>query len=221
MARAAGSRRRASSFPASGSGAGCSGPPLRGRDTRDGVHPVGAGLHPGSGARRLVRREDNSQRPERPRVRKHEARVGRGPSSETWMESSGCSARPFPLPRASPARWSSPVAPRKASAPAPLARTSCATAGGWILTAGHLLDIVRVQEDSARRYTGCRGNAVEFHCDIAADKRYRKKGARSPTSWPPTATPPCRRSASKRSNACSPDAGPCNRSQTRRVACPA
>ena len=50
---------------------------------------------------------------------------------------------------------------------------------GWILTAGHLLDIVRAQQDSARRYAGYRGNVVEFHRDIAADKRHRKKGART------------------------------------------
>ena len=51
--------------------------------------------------------------------------------------------------------------------------------GGWILTAGHLLDIVRKQQDSARRHAGYRGNVVEFHRDIAADKRYRKKGVRT------------------------------------------
>ena len=51
--------------------------------------------------------------------------------------------------------------------------------GGWILTAGHLLDIVREHQDSARRHAGYRGNVVEFHRDIAADKRYRKKGVRT------------------------------------------
>ena len=51
--------------------------------------------------------------------------------------------------------------------------------GGWILTTGHLLDIVRKQQDSARRHAGYRGNVVEFHRDIAADKRYRKKGVRT------------------------------------------
>ena len=51
--------------------------------------------------------------------------------------------------------------------------------GGWILTAGHLLDIVRKQQDSARRHAGYRGNVVEFHRDVAADKRYRKKGVRT------------------------------------------
>ena len=49
----------------------------------------------------------------------------------------------------------------------------------WILTAGHLLDIVREQQDSARRHAGYRGNVVEFHRDIAADKRYRRKGGRT------------------------------------------
>ena len=52
---------------------------------------------------------------------------------------------------------------------------------GWILTAGHLLDIVRAQQDSARRHAGYRGNVVEFHRDVAADKRYRKRrGAHLP-----------------------------------------
>ena len=50
---------------------------------------------------------------------------------------------------------------------------------GWILTAGHLLDIVRAQQDSARRHAGYQGNVVEFHRDTAADKRYRKKGVRT------------------------------------------
>ena len=50
---------------------------------------------------------------------------------------------------------------------------------GWILTAGHLLDIVRSQQDSARHHAGYQGNVVEFHRDTAADKRYRKKGVRT------------------------------------------
>ena len=50
---------------------------------------------------------------------------------------------------------------------------------GWILTAGHLLDIVRQQQESARRYQGYRGNGVEFQRDLAADKRFRKKGVRT------------------------------------------
>ena len=50
---------------------------------------------------------------------------------------------------------------------------------GWILTAGHLLDIVREHQDSARRHAGYRGNVVEFQRGIAADKRYRKKGVRT------------------------------------------
>ena len=57
---------------------------------------------------------------------------------------------------------------------------------GWILTAGHLLDIVRQHQESARRYQGYRGNVVEFHRDIAADKRFRKKGVR--TFHPPAAS---------------------------------
>ena len=51
--------------------------------------------------------------------------------------------------------------------------------GGWILTAAHLLDIVRQHQESARRHEGYRGNVVEFHRDVAADKRYRRKGVRT------------------------------------------
>ena len=50
---------------------------------------------------------------------------------------------------------------------------------GWILTAGHLLDIVRRHQESARRYQGYRGNVIEFQRDLAADKRFRKKGVRT------------------------------------------
>ena len=50
---------------------------------------------------------------------------------------------------------------------------------GWVLTAGHLLDIVRAQPDSARRHAGYRGNVVELHRDITADKRYRRNGVRT------------------------------------------
>ena len=50
---------------------------------------------------------------------------------------------------------------------------------GWILTAGHLLEIVRQHQESARRYQGYRGNVVEFHRDMAADKRFRKRGVRT------------------------------------------
>ena len=50
---------------------------------------------------------------------------------------------------------------------------------GWILTAGHLLDIISQQQESARRYRDYRGNVVEFHRDIAADKRFRKRGVRT------------------------------------------
>ena len=50
---------------------------------------------------------------------------------------------------------------------------------GWILTAGHLLEIVRRQQESARRHEGYRGNVVEFHRDTAADKRFRKRGVRT------------------------------------------
>ena len=50
---------------------------------------------------------------------------------------------------------------------------------GWILTAGHLLEIVRQHQESARRYHGYRDNVVEFHRDTAADKRFRKRGVRT------------------------------------------
>ena len=52
-------------------------------------------------------------------------------------------------------------------------------AGGWILTAGHLLDIVRQQQESVRRHQGFRSNVVEFQRDTVADKRFRKKGVRT------------------------------------------
>ena len=68
------------------------------------------------------------------------------------------------------------------------AQGACATAigacvvlnrDGWILTAGHLLEIVRRQQESARRHEGYRGNVIEFHRDTASDKRFRKKGVRT------------------------------------------
>ena len=52
-------------------------------------------------------------------------------------------------------------------------------AEGWILTAGHLLDIIREQQESVRRHRGYRSNVVEFQRDMAADKRFRKKGVRT------------------------------------------
>ena len=50
---------------------------------------------------------------------------------------------------------------------------------GCILTAGHLLDIIRRQQESARCYQDFRGNVVEFHRDTTADERFRKKGVRT------------------------------------------
>lgn len=50
---------------------------------------------------------------------------------------------------------------------------------GWILTAGHLLNMIGEQQESARRYRGYRGNVVEFQRDAVADKRFRKKGVRT------------------------------------------
>ncbi|MCY4451983.1 MAG: trypsin-like peptidase domain-containing protein [Immundisolibacterales bacterium] len=47
---------------------------------------------------------------------------------------------------------------------------------GWILTAGHLLELVRAHQESALRHAGYRGNVVEFHRDIAADRRFRRRG---------------------------------------------
>ena len=52
-------------------------------------------------------------------------------------------------------------------------------AEGWILTAGHLLEIVRQHRDSARRHRGYRDNVVEFQRDTSADKRFRKRGVRT------------------------------------------
>ena len=50
---------------------------------------------------------------------------------------------------------------------------------GWILTAGHLLDIVRRHQDSVLRHQGYRDNVVEFQRDTTADKRFRRKGVRT------------------------------------------
>ena len=50
---------------------------------------------------------------------------------------------------------------------------------GWILTAGHLLEIVRQHQESVRRHQGYRENVVEFQRDIVADKRFRKRGVRT------------------------------------------
>lgn len=52
-------------------------------------------------------------------------------------------------------------------------------AQGWILTAGHLLEIVRRHQDSVLRHHGYRDNVVEFQRDTTADKRFRKKGVRT------------------------------------------
>ena len=50
---------------------------------------------------------------------------------------------------------------------------------GWILTAGHLLGILRQQQESAGRRAGFRENVIEFQRDLAADKRFRKQGVRT------------------------------------------
>ena len=50
---------------------------------------------------------------------------------------------------------------------------------GWILTAAHLLEIIRQQQESAGKHRGFRSNVVEFQRDTAADKRFRKKGVRT------------------------------------------
>ena len=48
---------------------------------------------------------------------------------------------------------------------------------GWILTAGHLLDIVQKHQESARRHRDYQGNVVEFRRGGAADKRLRRPAA--------------------------------------------
>ena len=53
------------------------------------------------------------------------------------------------------------------------------TRDGWILTAGHLLGILRQQQQSAGRRAGFRENVIEFQRDLAADKRFRKQGVRT------------------------------------------
>ena len=58
---------------------------------------------------------------------------------------------------------------------------------GWILTAGHLLDIVRQHQESVLKHQGYRGNVVEFQRDLSADKQFRKKGVRT-FQRPSTAT---------------------------------
>ena len=50
---------------------------------------------------------------------------------------------------------------------------------GWIVTAGHLLGILRQQQESAGRRAGFRENVIEFQRDLAADKRFRKQGVRT------------------------------------------
>lgn len=50
---------------------------------------------------------------------------------------------------------------------------------GCILTAGHLLDIICRQQESARCCQDFRGTVVEFHRDTTADERFRKKGVRT------------------------------------------
>ena len=50
---------------------------------------------------------------------------------------------------------------------------------GWILSAGHLLDIVRKHQESAARHRGYRSNVIDFQHDVTADKRFRKRGVRT------------------------------------------
>ena len=52
-------------------------------------------------------------------------------------------------------------------------------ADGWILTAGHLLEIVRQHQEGVRRHQGYRDNVVEFQRDTVADKHFRRKGVRT------------------------------------------
>ena len=51
-------------------------------------------------------------------------------------------------------------------------------AGGWILTAAHLIQIVRAYQASGRRRAGYRDDVIEVRPDIAANKRDRKKWGR-------------------------------------------
>ena len=45
--------------------------------------------------------------------------------------------------------------------------------------AGHVLGILRQQQESGRRRAGYRENVIEFQRELAADKRYRKQGVRT------------------------------------------
>ena len=51
-------------------------------------------------------------------------------------------------------------------------------AGGWVLTATHLIQIVGAYQESAPRHAGSRDNVIEFRLDIAANERDRKKWVR-------------------------------------------
>ncbi|MDE0308964.1 MAG: trypsin-like peptidase domain-containing protein [Acidiferrobacterales bacterium] len=50
---------------------------------------------------------------------------------------------------------------------------------GWILTAGHLMEIIRQQHQAVQLHAGYRDNVIQFERDVTADKRYRKKGVRT------------------------------------------
>ena len=80
------------------------------------------------------------------------------------------------LPRIAP---SSPTSSTELFAVAVSAGASVVlNAGGWILFAAHLIQIVRAYKESARRHAGYRDNIIEFRRDIAANKPERKNWVR-------------------------------------------
>ncbi len=50
---------------------------------------------------------------------------------------------------------------------------------GWILTAGHLIDVIHKQQQSALLHSGYRDNVIQFEHDKTAYKKYRKKDVRT------------------------------------------
>ncbi len=62
---------------------------------------------------------------------------------------------------------------------------------GWILTAGHLLEIVRSQQQSARRHRDYQGNVVEFRGDTTTGKRDGKGHRNQRSNTAVSVTIPC------------------------------
>ena len=50
---------------------------------------------------------------------------------------------------------------------------------GWILTAGHLIEIIRQHQQSSLLHSGYRDNVIKFEQDKTASKLFRKKGVRT------------------------------------------